>query len=62
MRAQIGAPAAAAALSTVVSPLFALAAIIAVPLSMTVFGACLAAASVVFKWQVAGKVAPGVYR
>ncbi len=59
---QIGAPAAWSALGTVLSPVFAVAAIIAVPLSMTVFGASLAAASVLFKWQVAGKVSPGVYR
>ncbi|EIE23140.1 hypothetical protein COCSUDRAFT_47508 [Coccomyxa subellipsoidea C-169] len=58
----IGAPAAWSALGTVLSPVFAVAAIIAVPLSMTVFGASLAAASVLFKWQVAGKVSPGVYR
>lgn len=60
--AQIGAPAAASGLFTVLNPLFAVAAVIAVPLSMTIFGVSLAAASIAFKWLVAGKVAPGVYR
>lgn len=59
---QIGSAAARSALLTVVSPTFAVAAIVAIPLCMTIFGACLAAASVAFKWTVAGAVVPGVHR
>jgi hypothetical protein len=59
---QIGSSAAIMALTTVLSPTFAVAAIVALPLSLIIFGVCLSAASVAFKWLVAGTVVPGVHR
>ena len=59
---QVTSAAAWAALCTMASPVFAVAAIVAAPLSMVAFGALLAAGSVAFKWGVAGAVKPGVHR
>jgi hypothetical protein len=54
--------AALSALAVLANPLFLVAACVATPLCMVLFGACLAAGSVAFKWALAGKVAPGVHR
>jgi hypothetical protein len=59
---QIGSAAASSALWLLLSPTLAGATIMAAPLCFIVFGVCLAAASVAFKWCVAGTVVPGVHR
>ena len=60
--AQVTSSAALSALAVLAHPLFLVAACVAAPLCMVLFGVCLAAGSVAFKWAVAGKVAPGVHR
>lgn len=60
--AQVTSSAALSALAVLAHPLFLVAACVATPLAMVLFGVCLAAGSVAFKWAVAGKVAPGVHR
>lgn len=60
--AQVTSGAAVSALWTLANPLFLVAACVATPLCMVLFGACLAAGSVAFKWALVGKVAPGVHR